>query len=106
MPKANCCSASESEANKDETLSGKPASAKKGGKKKKKAAKLSANEKLMLKLEKGVDALKANKYRYEHFIQVADTWLCLNGHKITAMLRHLDVSGDEVVSYEEFKSGG
>jgi len=78
---------------------------KKSGKKKKKASKLSLNEKLLLKLEKGSDLLKANKYNYEHFVETADAWMIKYGTRCTELIKVFDAASDGIVSYDEFKSG-
>lgn len=80
---------------------------KKSGKKKKgsKKVKLSLAEKVLIKLEKGVELLKANKLKYDHFVQLADSWLLQNGRKLRELMMRVDMAQDEVVSYDEIKSG-
>lgn len=59
----------------------------------------------MLKLEKGAEQLRANKFQYEHFIEVADNWLMKNSAKVKAILRQLDVTSEGAVGYDDMKSG-
>lgn len=58
-----------------------------------------------MKLEKGVDLLKANKNEFGHFVQITDTWLLQHGNKLKDMFVRSDESGDGVINYDEMKSG-
>ena len=91
-----------------ETGAATPTTAKKkGGKKKKgsKKVKLTLAEKVLIKLEKGVELLKADKLKYDHFVQIADSWLLQNGRNLRELMMRVDMAQDEVVSYDEIKSG-
>lgn len=82
-------------------------SQKKGGKKTKssKKSKLSLAEKLLVKLEKGVDLLKGDKLKYAHFVQVADMWLIKHGKKLKDLFIITDEDAAGVINYDVMKSG-
>lgn len=58
-----------------------------------------------MKLEKGAENLQKEKHMFEHFVQVADTWLQQNGSQLIRLLETIDSQGEGVVSYDELKSG-
>lgn len=78
---------------------------KKKASKKKAKGKLTLAEKLLVKLEKGVDLLKASKNKYEHFVQIADTWLIQHGAKVKGRFIKMANNTDGVATYDELKSG-
>ncbi|ESO96927.1 hypothetical protein LOTGIDRAFT_159681 [Lottia gigantea] len=83
------------------------AAASSSGKKKKKGKKkkMTKSERALAKLEKAVDKIREDEVHYDHLITRINQWLIEISPKAIPLFSKIDVTGDGILTYEEFKSG-
>ncbi|CAL1539365.1 unnamed protein product [Lymnaea stagnalis] len=74
-------------------------------KKKGKKKKVSKSEKSMLALEKKIEKLKLNESNYDSIINRMHQWMVDKAKIATDVFKLMDINGEGLLSYDEFKAG-